>query len=166
MFNSKSAAAGQIAICLKLWELCEADLTFEEVVRKTEEFIASMKTFFLLETLDVFRKNGRLSHLQALVTDTLKIKLIMGADAEGAIEMKGKALTFQIALRKMADQIKKLCGDGAKDRVLCITHCKCRERAQKVVELIREAGFKKAVICAAGGISTMYANKGGLIVDF
>ncbi len=170
VFNSHSAAAGEIAICCKIKELLENGLPFAEVVEKTEAYIRRFTTFFVLETLDVFRKNGRLSHLQAIATAALKIRLIMGADERGAIVIRGKALTMRHALEGLVSQIKERYEalDEAGHEILYITHCACRERAEELRLAIMKAcpSLKEVVICRAGGISTIYANSGGVIIGF
>lgn len=168
VFNSRSAAAGEIAICLKIRELAESGIAFDEVVEKTEKFIDDMKTFFVLEDLEVFRKSGRLNHIQGIMTKALQIKLVMAGTNEGAICKVGQALSISRALEKMvsliSDAFNKL---KDKNRTLVITHCNCFDRAKLVKDLImKTCEFKKSVICSSGGISTMYANNGGIIVSF
>lgn len=170
VFNSHSAAAGEIAVCCKIKELAEQGLEFDEVVKRTESYISDFTTFFVLETLDVFRKNGRLSHIQAIATAALRIKLIMGADDEGAIVIRGKALSMTRALGGLVTQIKARYDKLSKlgHERLYITHCACKERAEALKAAILEKcpAVKEVLICRAGGISTMYANAGGVIVGF
>lgn len=168
VFNSRSAAAGEVAICLKLYELLNAGYDFATVVEKTEAYIQSLSTLFVLETLEVFKKNGRLSHLQAILTSALKIKLVMGADAEGAIEARAKALSMSQAIMKMVGLVKEKGKEmDFSQRLLVITHCDCPARAERIRDLIRgECNFRDILICRAGGISTMYANSGGVVVSF
>lgn len=82
VFNSCSASIGETLIGMKVQELEESGLSFDEVVKQTEEYIASMNTFFVLETLDTLRKAGRLSNLKAFVASTLNIKPVMGSTDE------------------------------------------------------------------------------------
>ena len=70
VFNSRSASIGETLIGMKVQEFEESGLSFDEVVKQTEEYIASMNTFFVLETLDTLRKAGRLSNLKAFVAST------------------------------------------------------------------------------------------------
>ena len=50
-------------------------------------------------------------------------------------------------------------------RILAISHCNCPERAQFVKEAVEKvAKFKKIVIVNTAGVSSMYANDGGLIM--
>lgn len=162
IFNSRSAAAGEIALCIKIRELASSGLAFEDVVLRAEQYAQELTTYFVLETLDVFRKNGRLSHIQSIVTGALRIKLIMGADRDGGIVMCGKALTVPRALSHMAGMITEKHPGGGR---LVITHCNCPDRAEYVRNLLR-ASFDEIIVCAAGGLSTTYANSGGIIVGF
>lgn len=168
VFSSKSAAAGEIAVCRRIYDLASAGVPFDSVVSETLEFISSMGTYFVLENLDVFRKNGRLNHLQSFILGALRLKLIMGGDENGNICVYGKELTYDRALVKMAEHIKKrFGGTDMSGRTLYITHCHCPEKAERARdEIMKRVGFKDCVLLAAGGISTIYANYGGIVVGF
>ncbi|MDD4698655.1 MAG: DegV family protein [Oscillospiraceae bacterium] len=168
VFNSRSAACGEVDICLKINELASKGLEFNQVVSQVESFIDSLETMFVLEDLSVFRKSGRLNHLQAIVTSTLKLKMVMGAEPDGSIAVRAKALTTSKALSKLVELvIKKSKEFDPASRILVITHCNCYDRAKKVCDDIMEScKFNFSVICRASGISTIYANDGGIIVSF
>ncbi len=65
--NSRGAATTQVLIARKLNEYASQGMPFEEVVDKIEEYTTSLRTYFVLETLEVLRKNGRLSRLSATI---------------------------------------------------------------------------------------------------
>ncbi|MPM70484.1 hypothetical protein SDC9_117439 [bioreactor metagenome] len=137
-------------------------------MEQTEAFISGMHTIFTLETLEVLRKNGRLTRLQSVITEALQLKMVMGANREGDIEAIAKALTINAAIKKMIEQIR-LSGetDDHSQRVLYITQCACPERAAMIKKKISEVcSFKDIVICEARGISTVYANAGGVIIAY
>lgn len=164
IFNSKSASIGETLIGLKVQEMEENGLAFEEVVEQVEEYISSMNTFFVLETLETLRKAGRLSNLKALVANTLNIKPVMGSTDEGMIQQLGQARGMKKALNKMVEDMLKVT-KNCENRVLAIAHCNCPERAEFVKEAIEKvAKFKKIVIVNTAGVSSMYANDGGLIM--
>lgn len=49
--------------------------------------------------------------------------------------------------------------------MLAISHCNCPERAKAVKEKIEKiAKFKKIIVTDTAGVSTMYANDGGVII--
>ena len=77
VFNSHSACAGQAAVVHKVYELCADGLSFDEVITAADSYIARLTTLFVLENLDNLRKNGRLNQMQAIITGTLHIKLVM-----------------------------------------------------------------------------------------
>lgn len=164
VFNSRSASIGETIIGMKVQELEEAGNSFDDVVKQTEEYISSMNTFFVLETLDTLRKAGRLSNLKALVANTLNIKPVMGSTKEGTIQQLGQARGMKKALAKMvADMMETT--KNCEERVLAISHCNCPERAEYVKQCIEKiAKFKKIVIVNTAGISSMYANDGGVIL--
>lgn len=164
VFNSRSASIGETLIGIKVQEMEESGAAFEEVVERVEEYIASMNTFFVLETLETLRKAGRLSNLKALVASTLNIKPVMGATEEGTIKQLGQARGMKKALEKMVEDMFKVT-KNCENRILAISHCNCPERAVFVKDTIEKvAKFKKIFIVDTAGISSMYANDGGLIM--
>lgn len=164
VFNSRSASIGQTLIGLKIRELEEANLSFEEVVEKTEAYISSMNTYFVLETLETLRKNGRLSNLKAFIANTLNIKPVMGSTKEGTICQLGQARGMNKALEKMVQSMIAKTKD-CENRILAISHCNCPERAQAVKEKVEElAKFKEIIVLDTAGVSSMYANDGGVIM--
>ena len=164
VFNSKSASIGETIIGLKVQEYEEAGLAFDEVVKKTEEYIASMNTFFVLETLETLRKAGRLSNIKAFVANTLNIKPVMGSTKEGTIQQLGRARGMKKALMKMVEDAVSSTKDCS-ERILAISHCNCPQRAEFVKEqILKLAKFKDVVVVNTAGVSSMYANDGGVIL--
>lgn len=161
--DSQSASGGETQIALKLVELEEAGLPFEEIVKQIEKFRDSVHTYFVLDNLETLRKNGRLTGVQALVASTLNIKPVMGSD-KGEIIQRSKTIGIKKALSKMAElaacEVPK-----PEERRLIITHCNALNRAEQVRDMVLErAKFKECIIMDTRGISSMYANDGGVIV--
>lgn len=164
VFNSCSASVGETLIALKVQELEEAGCGFEETVKQTENYIKSQQTFFVLETLETLRKNGRLSNLKAFVANVLNIKPVMGSTPEGEICQLGQAQGINKALERMVQEVFMRTKDR-EERILAIAHCNCPKRAQRVREKIEKLmGFKKIMILDTAGVSSMYANDGGIII--
>ena len=165
IFNSCSASAGEVLVALKIQELAQSGMDFTTVVDQVSRYINEMQTYFVLETLDTLRKAGRLNRVQSIVTSTLRIKLLMGATPEGEICKKGQAMSVKQALNKMvalmADDLKHV------GKRLSIVHCNCLERAFYVKELaMKQCRFDEILVSDTGGISTMYANDGGIVVAY
>ena len=152
VFDSESASCGETQIALKIMELEEQGLDFERIVEKVEAFRSSVRTYFVLDNLDTLRKNGRLSAVKALVASTLSIKPIM-AGCKGMILQKAQCVGMKKAIARLGEILASELKD-AKERCLIISHCNAPERAE----------LKRVIILNTRGISSMYANDGGIIV--
>ena len=163
VIDSESASCGETQIVRKLVELEEQGLPFDEIVRQIEIFRSNIHTFFVLDNLETLRKNGRLTGVKALVASTLNIKPIMAGD-KGNIVQRGQSVGMKKALRRMAELILEDAGE-TRDRVLMITHCNAPDRAELVKKIMLDAAqFKDCLIMDTRGVSSMYANDGGIIV--
>ena len=164
VFNSRSASVGETLIALKIAECEEQGMTFEQVIDTVEAYICEQNTYFVLETLDTLRKNGRLTGIKALVATALNIKPVMGATPEGTIYQIGQGRGMKKSLGKMAESVLAELSDP-QNKILAISHCNCPERAEAFKELlVKHATFKDVIVLDTAGISSMYANDGGIIV--
>lgn len=164
VFNSKSASIGETLVALKIQECEEAGMVFEQVVETVEAYIAGQNTYFVLENLDTLRKNGRLTGLKSLVAGALNIKPVMGATPEGTICQIGQARGMKKALAKMVQHaVRDVI--NSKEKILGISHCNCPERAKEVQRmLLEQIEVKSSFVLDTAGISSMYANDGGIII--
>lgn len=163
VIDSESASGGETQLALKLVELEEAGLSFEEIVRQIEDYRDTVNTFFVLDNLDTLRKNGRLSGVKALVASALSIKPVMAGE-KGQIVQRGQAIGINKALSKMAEMAIAEVKNSEKRRLI-ITHCNELSRAELVKSLIlAKKKFKECIVMDTRGISSMYANDGGVIV--
>ena len=164
VFNSCSASVGETLIAKKIAEYEEAGLDFEAIIEKVDDFILHMHTYFVLESLDNLRKNGRLSAVKALVATALNIKPVMGATDQGVIIQLGQARGMQKALRLMAETITAEL-EHPEEKVLGLVHCNNPERAEYVKqELMKLVKVKDIIVLESSGVSTLYAAQGGIII--
>ena len=164
VIDSESASCGETQIVKKLVELEEQGLPFEEVVSRLEAFRSEMNTYFVLDNLETLRKNGRLSGIKALVASTLSIKPVMAGTMDGRIEQIGQGIGIRKGLQKMADAVVRNVA-RPEEKTLMITHCNCPERAESVKRMVTsKVSVKDVVIMDTAGVSSMYANDGGVIV--
>ena len=164
VFDSCSASIGESQIGIKIAEYANEGMEFDEIVKKVTEYGLESKTYFVIETLETLRKNGRLTNLQAIVATVLNIKPVMSATDEGIIIKLDQARGMDKALLKLiaviVDKTK-----NPEDKVLSISHCNNLNRAIWVKdELKKVSNFKDITITGMGGVSTLYANDGGIII--
>jgi len=163
IIDSLSACCGEANIALKAMELAESGLPFNEVVIEVEKYRDEMATYFVLDSLDTLRKNGRLTGMKALVATTLNIKPVC-IGAKGEIMQKSQGIGIRKALVKMTDIVASEI-ENPEEKRLMITHVNCYERACVVRDLIlKKVPFKEALIVDAAGVSTTYAGDGGIVV--
>ena len=165
VIDSHSASVGQTLIAMKIKELKDTMQNFESVVEKAYAFRDEMKTKFVLESLDTLRKNGRLNGIQAIIASALNIKPVMGA-TEGIICKVDQARGITKAVSLMAKCVE---ADVIKptEKILGIAHCNNRERAEFFkAEVLKRVPFKDCFIVDTAGVSSLYANDGGIIAAY
>lgn len=166
VFDSFSASVGETLTCIKINEFINKGLNELEIVDKVNKYINEMKTFFVLESLDNLIKSGRLSKFKGKFASALSIKPIMGSTDDGNIRLVKRARGTKKALSKLVDIIGEN-EEEFEDKILGIAHCNCEERAIKLKKKIeKKYNFKDVIIVETGGISTVYANEGGIILAF
>ncbi|MDO4620097.1 MAG: DegV family protein [Lachnospiraceae bacterium] len=165
VFNSVSASCGETVTMMKIMELEEQGLSFEEIIEQTEAYARGKCTLFVLDNLETLRKNGRLNGLKALAAAVLKIKPICYGTPEGSIGQLDQARGMNKAIVKMVDHIVSITPDP-ENRVLGISYCNCPDRAQIVKDaLLSRMNVKAVYVTPTAGLSSVYANDGGIVVS-
>ena len=163
MLDSKSASSGQLNIAMYIRELCDQGLEFDEICEKAAAYRDRMNTYFVLESLDTLKKNGRLTGLQAFFATKLNINrswVRTTARSSSWTRPGGSRRPCSVWRRSREgswDHKRQASGDSA--------HCNAPERAQFMKEkLCSMAEFKEVVITDTCGVSTVYASDGGVIL--
>lgn len=166
VFDSCSASVGEARIVSYIHQLAGKEgETFETIVEKVNDYKLEMQTYFVLESLETLRKNGRLTGLKAIIANVLNIKPVMGATDDGVIIKLDQARGMDKALSKLAQIIVEKTRKPS-EKVLAIAHCNCHERAVMMKEALEKlAAFKEITIAETRGVATMYANDGGIIIS-
>lgn len=164
VFNSCSASVGESLVGLKIQECEEAGMPFEQVVKTVEAYIAEKRTYFVLESLEALRKNGRLSTMKAFLATALKIKPVMQGTREGTIEPLAQVRGINRALVRMVELAAEQ-AERPEEKILAISHCNCPDRARMVRDaLLERIKVRDVIILDTRGISSLYASDGGVIL--
>ena len=169
VFDSESASAGETRIALFLRDLIDAGLPFEEIVEKATAFIATMKTHFVLEDLSHLVKNGRISRAAGLIGTVLNIRPIMGENGHGEIIQLEKVRGTANAMRRLVDLVAEETREAAASSILMVlSYCNCAARAMELKKmfLAKCAALKDVITVPTNGISTVYADDGGVVIAF
>ena len=80
VIDSESASSGELNLALKIRDLYDSGLGFAEVSERILNIRNQQNTYFVIDSLEPLRKNGRLTGLQAFFATALNIKPVMGAE--------------------------------------------------------------------------------------
>ncbi|MHB1392926.1 MAG: DegV family protein [Clostridia bacterium] len=166
VFDSLSASIAETLISIRIFELAKKSYDNLQIVEKVNEYISSMKTFFLLESLENLIKNGRLGKVKGTIASLLNIKPVMGANEVGDIKLVESVRGYRRAFTRFIEIIGEQ-GEKLEEKVIGIAHCNCLERAEEFKsELMKRYKFKDIIIVETAGLSSVYSNQGGIIVAF
>ena len=161
--DSLTASAGETTLAIAIQKAIDAGQSFEEIVETVENQKQCDQTLFMLEDISTLMKNGRMSLLKGSIAQFLHIKPILGENGTGEIKLFDKARTTSAALNKLKDMYLSQPYDVS-DRTLIIAHCMALEKAEILKSLIeKENKYKDVQIVAMKGLSSVYANLGGLV---
>lgn len=166
IFDSKTACAGETLVALKVKQLIDDNLKPADIVEQTEKYITKLRTLFILDSLDNLAKNGRITNFKAMIANIMHIVPIMGEDGEGRIVLRESIRGKKKAFNRLVDMIAEYNVDF-ENTVLGITHVNCLEKAEKLREDIKARyPFKDVKIFTSSGLSTVYADDGGIVIAF
>ena len=104
--------------------------------------------------------------LKGKIASFFNIKPGLGATEEGTIPLVDKARGSKRAIRKLVEKIGEK-GENLEGKVLGIAHCNALEKAEYIKkEAEKRYGFREIIIVETAGISTVYANEGGIVLAF
>lgn len=163
IIDSESASSGELNLAMTICEMYDKGMKFEEISRRITELRDQQKTYFVLDSLEYLRKNGRLTGLQAFFATALNIKPVMGAN-HGVIIKLDQARGVNKAFARMCEIAVRERGE-AEMKCAVIAHCNAPERARQVKEELERLGLhREIVITETAGVATLYAGDGGIIL--
>lgn len=166
VIDSRSASAGEMLIARQLIQWENKGMPMEIIKKKIQTYIKGMMTRFVLEDLMLLERSGRLTGLKAKLADSFHICPVLGSTKEGTICQTGQARGMKRALSSM---IRHIVEDGKKNEItgMVISHC-CQEKLAMEVKRKLKKLFPHIPISLVetGGIASMYAGRGGIIVAY
>lgn len=162
--DSLSAGPELVLIIEKLEEYIAQGHTYEEICRDIEAYKQNTGLTFMLESLNNFAANGRVSPAVAKVAGVLGIRIVGKASDEGTLEPTNKCRGEAKSLTTILSNLKSFGLSAGKVR---IAHCMNENAAQKLKGMIlAELPKVDITIQKCRGLCSYYAEKGGLLVGF
>ncbi|MBC7764840.1 MAG: DegV family protein [Hyphomonadaceae bacterium] len=166
VFSSCTAVTGQLVLAIKIHELSQQGKSTQEIIEEIEKAKKHITLYFMLESLDYLAKGGRVSPFVAKAASMLHVRCIMLANDMGKIEMAEKMIGEKKALKRIAAILAQK-GEQLAEKTLCISHCQALDKVQAVLaELKTMCSFKEILVFETGGLSSIYANVGGIIIAY
>lgn len=104
--------------------------------------------------------------MTARLVNALNLKMVMTATPDGQIEKQTQARGMHKAIEKLADAVCETAVDPSKN-TLCIAQCNNHTRALEVKEaILKRISFRDVIIVNTGGVSSLYAADGGIVVCY
>lgn len=166
VIDSRSASAGQMLIVRQIIQWENKGMPMETIIMKMQSYVRNMMTRFVLEDLTILEKSGRLTGLKAKLADALHICPVLSSTKEGTICQTGQARGIKRAVSAM---VRRISEDGKQKEIgkIVISHCFQEEMAVEVKRKLKKLFPHVPVrVVETGGISSMYAGRGGIIVAY
>lgn len=166
VIDSKSASAGQTLVVLQLKRMLEKQMESSQILLTLSRYVSTLQTLFVPVSLNNLEKNGRINGLQAIMSRVLHIIPILGSNGDGILELKDRARGETQALEKLLAIIKRDAVNMT-ESVLAITHVNAKGKAEALCDKIKSIfSFQEVVVFQASGLSTVYADDGGIVLAF
>ncbi len=164
VIDSLSAGPELKLIIEKLEELITAGVPFEDICREVGGYTKKTGLLFMLESLNNFAANGRVSPAVAKIAGFLGLRIVGCASDEGTLEPLNKCRGEANSLSAILSRLKN---GGLNSGKVRIAHCRNEAAAMRLKELVSKAFPNAEVqISELRGLCSYYAELGGLLVGF
>ena len=164
VIDSLSAGPELTLIVEKLEEMISEGKSYEEICTYIPEYQKKTGLLFMLESLNNFAANGRVSPAVAKIAGVLGIRIVGKASDVGTLEPTDKCRGEAKSLSAMLRHLKE---SGLKTGKVILAHCLNESAANTLKNMIEKdlpgVAVKIGIIL---GLCSFYAEKGGLLVGF
>lgn len=164
VIDSLSAGPELTLIVEKLEEMIGEGMSYEEISVYIPEYQKKTGLLFMLESLNNFADNGRVSPAIAKIAGVLGIRIVGKASDVGTLEPTDKSRGETKSLSAILKHLKE---SGLKTGKVILAHCLNESAANTLKHMIETDLPGVAVkIDEDLGLCSYYAEKGGLLVGF
>ena len=164
VIDSLSAGPELTLIVEKLEEMISEGKSYEEICTCIPEYQKKTGLLFMLESLNNFAANGRVSPAVAKIAGVLGIRIVGKASDVGTLEPTDKCRGEAKSLSAMLRHLKE---SGLKTGKVILAHCLNESAANTLKNMIEKDLPGVAVKIGINlGLCSFYAEKGGLLVGF
>ena len=164
VIDSLSAGPELTLIVEKLEELIGEGKSYEEICGYMPKYQKKTGLLFMLESLNNFAANGRVSPAVAKIAGVLGIRIVGKASDAGTLEPTDKCRGEAKSLNAILKHLKE---NDLKTSKVILAHC-LNESAANTLKNMIETDLPGVTVKIAKnlGLCSYYAEKGGLLVGF
>lgn len=161
--DSKRASYALGVIAVEAAQLAAAGSAKAEIMERINEMLQETKVYFMVDTLEYLKKNGRIGKASALMGSLLKIKPILSLTEEGEVypfeKVRGSKKAEQRILAELTKQF------NGKPLHVGISHAEAEKEADQFMSKIREQfDLQQEVITNIGPVIGAHVGPGTLSI--
>ena len=164
VIDSLSAGPELTLIVEKLEQLISENKSYGEICAAIPEYTRKTGLLFMLESLNNFAANGRVSPAVAKIAGVLGIRIVGKASDAGTLEPTDKCRGEAKSLSTILSHLKE---HGLCNGKVILAHC-CNEPAAEKLKKMIAAELPNVTVSVGKnlGLCSYYAERGGLLVGY
>ncbi len=165
--DSLCASVGEGVFLYEADKLKKSGMDLETLKQWLEDNKRKVNHWFMVEDLFHLKRGGRVTTVEAMVGSALKIKPILSVDEQGKLVVRSKARGVNKALDYLVDKTIEN-GGNLSQLVAVIGHADAPEKAEKIKNMVLEAGMKEEniIISSIGPIIGSHVGAGMAAIAF
>ena len=162
VIDSMTGSIGAGLLLIKADKMISDGKDIDEIVEAIENLKEKISFYGTLETLENAIKGGRINPLAGKIIGALNFKAIVQIK-DGVVKPIDKARGESNSIKKVANYITSSIED-TKDKILCLMHANCPEKAHKLLSIIEKTHkFDEVYISEVGPVMGTYTSEGAVL---
>ena len=162
VIDSMTGSIGAGLLLIKAAKMISEGKDIDEIVEAIENLKEKLIFYGTLETLENAIKGGRINPLAGKIIGALNFKAIVQIK-DGVVKPIDKARGESNSIKKVANYITSSIED-TKDKILCLMHANCPEKAHKLLSIIEKTHkFDEVYISEVGPVMGTYTSEGAVL---
>ena len=162
VIDSMTGSIGAGLLLIKAAKMISEGKDIDEIVEAIENLKEKISFYGTLDTLENAIKGGRINPLAGKIIGALNFKAIVQIK-DGVVKPIDKARGESNSIKKVANYITSSIED-TKDKILCLMHANCPEKAHKLLSIIEKTHkFDEVYISEVGPVMGTYTSEGAVL---
>ena len=162
VIDSMTGSIGAGLLLIRAAKMISDWKDIDEIVEAIENLKEKISFYGTLETLENAVKGGRINPLAGKIIGALNFKAIVQIK-DGVVKPIDKARGESNSIKKVANYITSSIED-TKDKILCLMHANCPEKAHKLLSIIEKTHkFDEVYISEVGPVMGTYTSEGAVL---